>query len=249
LLVNWAIHALKNAKVTGFWSLEMAGPAIAGRFMLAEGDHNGREVIAARGALPAWQATVKRWREGADGAPALQAGLTLRYSPRATISQWLAEVLTLRDAGGLELALVDYIQLFNHEPDKGEGRHSAIARTMEQLLAAAHTHELPIVIASQMNRAGAGGGSLDTVADSLAIAQYADVFMTLADADEAKPGNGLGPGKKVLEVVKNRLNGGGRGQAWYALHAASGAMRPWEDAPPRAKAPAALPWAGEERGA
>lgn len=88
---------------------------------------------------------------------------------------------------GLDLLIVDYLQLVSGVRNRGDSREQEVASVSRRLKRLARTLKIPVLTASQLNDEG-------KMRESRAIGQDADVVLSIVD-DDARAG---------LKVIKNR---------------------------------------------
>jgi replicative DNA helicase len=115
--------------------------------------------------------------------------------------EWMRTPWFIHDAGGMPITklcssarrltlehdikwlAVDYLQLMDHQKQRGESTNDAIARTSQAVKALAMSLDIPIIMLSQLNRGSEGRDNkrprLADLRDSGAIEQDADVVMFL----------------------------------------------------------------------
>lgn len=176
-LTNAAYYAALNGKRVGFFSLEMEQIEVAARVMAAQTGLNAN--LLTDGVIKAsedWDALV----QGIEAAE--NAQMHVLYTPRLTPEGLRAKAHRLQSAHGLDLLVVDYLQLM-----KGDGRSAnrqeevaAISREMKIL---AGELRVPVIAAAQLNRAVEQRADrepqLSDLRESGAIENDADLVMFL----------------------------------------------------------------------
>ncbi len=113
-----------------------------------------------------------------------------------TISKLRRAAYAMAQESGLDMIIVDYIQLMSSD-NKKMNRNDQISEISRELKLLAKELKIPIVVLSQLNRQSQGGTTKDgnrirrapTMAearDSGAIEQDADIFLILHDPEEAE---------------------------------------------------------------
>lgn len=121
---------------------------------------------------------------------------------------------------GVELLIVDYLQLLSPSDRRDQNREREVARMSADLKAAARDAGIAVLVLSQLNRAvenrQSGRPNLSDLRDSGAIEQDADVVILL-HTEETRQSEDHGPiDCKVLNVAKNR--NGRTGEVRLAFH-------------------------------
>ena len=91
-----------------------------------------------------------------------------------TVDTIAAEAERLRDAGGIDLVVVDYIQLVRGNRARGESREEEIARVSGALKQLAKQLACPVLSATQLNEEG-------KTRESRAIAHDADALLIIEE--------------------------------------------------------------------
>lgn len=176
-LTNAAYYAALNGKRVGLFSLEMEQLEITARVMAAQTGLNAS--LLTDGIIKAsedWEALLK----GIEVAEKTQ--MHVAYTPRLTPEGLRAKAHRLQSAHGLDLLVVDYLQLM-----KGEGRSAnrqeEVAAISRELKILAGELRVPVIAAAQLNRAVEQRENrepqLSDLRESGAIENDADVVMFL----------------------------------------------------------------------
>lgn len=142
---------------------------------------------------------------------ALLPGDNFRFSTRARTPEDIRRAaLKMRAQGGIDMIVVDYIQLL--QPDiKASSRVEAIGAITRALKLLAMEIDVPVLSAAQVNRAGAQNGGAPRLSDlreSGSIEQDADVVFLMHRED----GQERQEKKRVsIAIAKNRQGGTGTG--------------------------------------
>lgn len=176
--MNIAAHAALNAgKVVGIFSLEMSHQQLFMRLLCSEGQIDAHKLRTGRVSKDDWQNIIKCYGRLAE------AKIFIDDTPGVSIMEMRAKVRRLAREHGLDMIIVDYLQLM-----QGRGRHesrqqeiSEISRSLKEL---AKEINVPMVALSQLSRAPEQRGKdhrpqLSDLRDSGAIEQDADVVMFL----------------------------------------------------------------------
>ncbi|MBL8825432.1 MAG: DnaB-like helicase C-terminal domain-containing protein, partial [Planctomycetaceae bacterium] len=128
-------------------------------------------------------------------------------TPRRSIVEIVSQARRLKRSGGLDLLVVDYLQLI--EPDNSrDPRHEQVARMARRLKMLARELEIPVVCLAQLNRevekAGNGKPKLSHLRESGSIEQDADVVILVHREEQSRPDDPDVIGQAELIVAKQR---------------------------------------------
>jgi len=176
-----ATAAVRGRKHVGICSLEMSGAALVNRLVCAEADVNLHKFNSA------FASRDEKQRISAALNDLIRAPLYIDETMYHTPVQIEAAATKLADRKGLDLLIVDYLQLMNG-PRK-ESRQQEVAAISRGLKEAAKRLKIPVIAVSQMNRAAENREEpqLSDLRDSGQIEQDGDVIIFLWNADA---GNG-----------------------------------------------------------
>ena len=172
--LNIASHvAIREKKTVGIFSLEMGQQELALRILCAEADIHFSRLRAGHLSQQQWVKTMQKMSEIG------KAPMFIDDSASPTLLEVASKARRLKAEKGLELLVVDYLQLMQ-AGGRFENRNleiSAITRSMKQL---AKELDLPILLLSQLSRAPERRGSdhrpqLADLRESGAIEQDADL--------------------------------------------------------------------------
>ncbi len=160
--------------VVGFFSLEMSAEQLAAR-ILSEASEVPSEQIR-RGDM-----TETEFRRFIEAAKALEScPLYIDDTPALPISQVAARARRLKRTSGLDLLIVDYLQLLKGT-GKGENRVNEVSEITQGLKAIAKELNIPVIALSQLSRAVESRDDkrpqLSDLRESGSIEQDADVVM------------------------------------------------------------------------
>ena len=177
--MNLACHAaMHNKKVVGVFSLEMSHHQLFMRLLCSEGQVDAHRLRTGRISKDDWQRIIKIY------GPLSESPMYIDDTPGVTIMEMRAKCRRLARERGLDLVIVDYLQLM-----RGRGRYdsrqqeiSDISRSLKEL---AKELNVPLIALSQLSRAPETRGKgehrpqLSDLRESGAIEQDADVVMFL----------------------------------------------------------------------
>ncbi|MCK0150934.1 replicative DNA helicase [Marivita sp. S6314] len=160
--------------VVGFYSLEMSAEQLAAR-ILSEASEVPSEQIR-RGDM-----TETEFRRFVDAAKSLEAcPLYIDDTPALPISQLAARARRLKRTHGLDVLMVDYLQLVKGT-GKGDNRVNEVSEITQGLKAIAKELDIPVVALSQLSRQVESREDkrpqLSDLRESGSIEQDADVVM------------------------------------------------------------------------
>ncbi len=160
--------------VVGFFSLEMSAEQLAAR-ILSEASEVPSEQIR-RGDM-----TEGEFRRFVEAAKALEScPLYIDDTPALPISQVAARARRLKRTSGLDVLIVDYLQLLKGT-GKGENRVNEVSEITQGLKAIAKELNIPVIALSQLSRAVESRDDkrpqLSDLRESGSIEQDADVVM------------------------------------------------------------------------
>jgi len=160
--------------VVGFFSLEMSAEQLAAR-ILSEASEVPSEQIR-RGDM-----TEAEFRRFVEAAKSLEAcPLYIDDTPALPISQVAARARRLKRTHGLDVLMIDYLQLLKGT-GKGENRVNEVSEITQGLKAIAKELNIPVVALSQLSRAVESREDkrpqLSDLRESGSIEQDADVVM------------------------------------------------------------------------
>ncbi len=203
-----AKNVAKQKKKVGFFSLEMPSDQLILRMLSSEAMINSRMLYKAnrplnqqqRTKLEIAQDTVKNMTMRIDDSASLKIG-ELAWKARKA-----------KEADGLDLILIDYLQLIDSDSSSSnESRQQVISDISRQLKSIARELEIPVVALSQLSRKVESRDNkrpmMSDIRESGAIEQDADIIMFLYRDDYYKnPEDRSSQSHSDLEVIigKNR---------------------------------------------
>lgn len=165
-------------RAVGIFSLEMSKEQLVGRIIAGEAAVDGRAMNAGRLEDAEWQA-VQAAVERLDRVP-----LFIDDTPGLTIFELRARARRMRQRHGIQLLIVDYLQLMTNREDRNGNREQEIAGIARGLKNLAKELDIPVIALSQLSRAvETRGGSkrpmLSDLRESGEIEQAADLVCFL----------------------------------------------------------------------
>jgi replicative DNA helicase len=210
--LNIASHAAtKHSKKVAFFSLEMPSDQLALRLLASEAKLDWRRLSQGQLSTYDWQKIATH----ADRVGA--ASLWLDDNFVLTPIELRSKCRKLkRENGGLDLVVIDYLQLMHAPSDRSsQSREQEIATISRSLKALAKEIECPIVALSQLNRSvekrKGEPPMLSDLRESGAIEQDADVVMFLHRSEEdhkdVQAGTAVGDTLEVQLIVAKQRQG------------------------------------------
>jgi replicative DNA helicase len=172
LAMNIAAHAaIRENKNVGVFSLEMSEKQLVSKVMCGEAYVNSRDFK--NGLMQ-----EADWNRIANVLPKLdEAGLFIDDTPGITLNEIRSKSIRLKAEQGLDLLVVDYIQLMGG--GVGRDRQQQVADISRKLKGLAKELEIPILALSQLSRAPEGRSNpkpiMSDLRESGSIEQDADV--------------------------------------------------------------------------
>ena len=186
--------------VVGFFSLEMSAEQLAAR-ILSEAAEVPSEQIR-RGDM-----TEHEFRRFVEAAKALEAcPLYIDDTPALPISQVAARARRLKRTHGLDVLIIDYLQLL--KGSSKDNRVQEVSEISRELKGLARELDVPVLAAAQLSRAVESRQNkrpqLSDLRDSGSIEQDADVVMFIYRDDYYNPDNSERPNIAEISVAKHR---------------------------------------------
>jgi replicative DNA helicase len=230
LALNVAAHAaMRNGRTVGVFSLEMSHQQLFSRLLCAEARVDAHRLRTGRIGKDEWQRIIKSFAELSD------TPMFIDDTPGVTISEMRAKTRRLKVERGLDLVIVDYLQLM-----RGRGRYdsrqqeiSDISRSLKEM---AKELNVPIIALSQLSRAPEQRGTgdkrpqLSDLRESGAIEQDADVVLFLFREEVYKKDDPDLKGKAELIIGKQRNGPTGTVDLHFIREFTSFVNPEWRDA-------------------
>jgi len=206
--LNIAQHAaLRKGLVVGIFSLEMSNEQLVKRLLCAEAEIDSHKVNT--GFL-----NKEDWiRLGRAAGAFSQTRIFIDDAAGISIMEMRSKARRLKMEHGLDLLIVDYLQLMSGGKGRYENRTQEISQISRGLKALAKELHVPIVAISQLNRAiesrrGDHRPQLSDLRESGSIEQDADVVMFIYREDVVDPTeNNAG----VAEIIVGKQRNGPTG--------------------------------------
>ena len=211
LAMNIARNAAGQGAVAAVVSLEMSREQLALRLLSAEaevdshllrigllGDTAQTRVVTGIGALS-------------------DLAIYMDDSPAQTVLEMRSKLRRLHTGRGIDLVIVDYLQLISGRENRGENRVQELSEITRQLKAIARDLNVPVIAISQLSRAIEQrpdhhpqlsdlreSGSIEQDADVVAFIHRADKYMTPEQWEQRHPMDPYPENLAQLVIAKNR---------------------------------------------
>lgn len=210
LAMNIAEHvALEAGKPVAVFSLEMSAPQLVQRLLCSRARVDSSKVREGFLPKPALAAIINA------AGQLSKAKIFVDDTPGLSILELRAKARRLREHEGIELVVIDYLQLLRSPSRRGqENRQIEISEISSGLKAMSKELKVPVIVLAQLNRnpeqrtgESRGRPRLSDLRESGSIEQDADVVGLLirdkyyADTDEEREKLG---GKATLIIAKQR---------------------------------------------
>ncbi|MGH9382431.1 MAG: replicative DNA helicase [Thermoanaerobaculia bacterium] len=194
--------AIHEGKPVGIFSLEMGRSEVARRILSSEADVPSQALVSGHMSTSQWQKVVRTARK-IDRAP-----LLIDDSSNPTLLEVASKARRLRAEKGLELLIVDYLQLMQ-AGGRYENRNlelGAISRGMKQL---AKELNIPVIALSQLSRQPERRGKdrrpqLADLRESGALEQDSDLVAFIYREEVYDPENPEVEGIAEVIIAKHR---------------------------------------------
>ncbi|MBY8977653.1 replicative DNA helicase [Rhodobacteraceae bacterium NNCM2] len=161
--------------VVGFFSLEMSSEQLANRILAAEAQIKGHELLSGR----IEENDFRRFLEVARDLETIK--LFIDDTPALPISSLAARARRLKRTEGLDVMVIDYLQLARPASTKDQGRVNEVSEITQGLKAIAKELDIPVIALSQLSRQVEARDDkrpqLSDLRESGSIEQDADVVM------------------------------------------------------------------------
>ena len=146
LALNIARHAAGQGQIVGMVSLEMGGDALANRLIATEASVDGHRV--------AMNLLTTDEEIAVLDAIGLLSDLPIYFddTPNQTITAVRSNVSALAREHGLDLLIVDYVQLFDTSQHGREPRAIALGEISRALKGMSREYDIPVLACAQLNR-------------------------------------------------------------------------------------------------
>jgi replicative DNA helicase len=219
LALGIAAHAaLEDEKTVAIFSIEMSADEIVGRILSSVSMVDGQRLRTGRLSQDDWP----RIGQAADRLG--RSRLFIDDSEGVTVAEMRTKARRLKSRHGLDLVIVDYIQLMEGAPGRGrrdDNRVQEISTISRGLKLMARDLDVPVIVVSQLNRSPDSRPDkhplLSDLRESGAIEQDADLVLMLY-RDEYYNKDSEEKGKADLDIAKHRNGPTGRLQLVFQSH-------------------------------
>ncbi len=204
LVANFAENAVLEGYPVALFSLEMSESELAQRFVASQARIKGEE-------LRRGKVAEQRWPKILEACERLSAGqMFVDDSSDTGVLEIRAKARRLHHQidGGLQLIIVDYLQLMRHE-GRVESRVEQVSQISRGLKGLARELNVPVIALSQLSRAVEQRGGdkkpvLSDLRESGAIEQDADLVMFIYREEYYLKDESERPGEADIIIAKHR---------------------------------------------
>ena len=207
LALNIAAHAAQKGRVVGVFSLEMSKESLLMRLLCSEARIDSHKLRTGFASQQDWEKMAKALGRLAE------APLFIEDTPALSVLQIRAKARRLKAERGLDLLVVDYLQLATGH-GRFENRTQEVSFISRSLKGIAKELNIPVLALSQLSRApeqhGAGRPELWHLRESGSIEQDADVVMFIyreRRRDDEEDGQDPRAGVETKLIVGKQRNG------------------------------------------
>ena len=197
LVLNIAQHmTLRENRCTAIFSLEMSKEQLTNRLCSMESHVDAQKIRTG-------DLTEQEWADLIESAGNIgESKLIIDDTPAISVPQMRSKCRKYKMEFGLEMVIVDYLQLMSGSGRSGESRQQEISDISRSLKALARELNVPVVALSQLSRAVESRPNhrpmLSDLRESGAIEQDADVVMFIYRDDYYNPDSEK---KGVAEII------------------------------------------------
>ena len=211
LAMNIARNAAGQGAVAAVFSLEMSSEQLALRLLSSEAEVDSH--LLRLGLLGE---TATNRVMGAIGALS-DLAVYLDDSPAQTVMEMRSKLRRLHTNRGVDLVVIDYLQLISGRADRGENRVQELSEITRQLKAIARDLNVPVIALSQLSRAIEQrpdhhpqlsdlreSGSIEQDADVVGFIHREDKYYTEEQWEQRNPTDPYPENLVQLIIAKNR---------------------------------------------
>ncbi len=204
LAVNFAINAaLQHGKTIAMFDLEMSALQVAQRFLCATGRVEMNSVKGGSKDNNLWS-TIFETKKILENS-----NIYIDDTTTITPSEILSKCRKLKAQHGLDMVIVDYLQLMKSEAkSQDKNRQQEVADLTRSIKLAARELGVPIILLSQLNRESEKRSDkmpqLSDLRESGSIEQDADIVMFIADFAAENVGEEDGALDYQIVIAKHR---------------------------------------------
>ena len=214
ICLNIAEHvALKKHQTVGIFSLEMSRESLVKRLLCSEAEVDSHRVSTGFINKEEWS------KLGRAAGAVSQTKMFIDDTPGISIVEMRSKARRLRAEHGLDLLIVDYLQLMSGTGPRYENRTQEISQISRGLKALAKDLNVPVLAISQLNRAvesrkGDRRPQLSDLRESGSIEQDADLVLFIYREDEVNPTQ---ENSGVAEIIIGKQRNGPTGKLELAF--------------------------------
>lgn len=207
LALNIALHAvLKENRCVAIFSLEMSKEQLANRLFAMESHVDAQKIRTGN-------LTENEWGSVLESAGIIgESKLIIDDTPAITVQEMRSRCRKYKMEYGLEMIIVDYLQLMNGDGKRSDTKQQEISDISRSLKALARELNVPVVALSQLSRAVESRADhhpmLSDLRESGAIEQDADVVMFIYRDDYYNQGSDK---KGIAEIIIAKQRNGPTG--------------------------------------
>src|SRR5699024_8550823 len=138
--------ATKTDKNVAIFSLEMGADQLVSRMLCAEGNIDSQRLRTGKLQDPDWQRLAMAMGSLSN------AGVYIDDSPGIRVSEIRSKCRRLKQEHGLDMIIIDYLQLIQGSPGSGENRQQEVSEISRSLKGLARELEVPLIALSQLSR-------------------------------------------------------------------------------------------------
>ena len=219
LALNIAQHlAVRENKITGIFSLEMAARQLGLRLLCSEARVDGHKMRSGYLSKEDWKALAQATSRLS------QVQMFIDDTPGVTILEMRSKARRLKAQHGLDLLIVDYLQLMSGTSGgrRAENRQQEISVISRSLKGLAKELDLPLIALSQLSRApeqrrGDHKPQLSDLRESGSIEQDADVVLFIYRQDLYKREEDLDEEDSYAQIIIGKQRNGPTGTVKLAF--------------------------------
>jgi replicative DNA helicase len=198
--------AVKDGKQVGIFSLEMSKPEIMKRMILSESEVEAHRIQSGYLNREDWM------KIGQSTARLSDAQFYIDDSANLTMLQVRAKSQRLALEHGIDLLVVDYLQLVSGSGKRYENRTQEVTEISRGLKNLAKELDIPVIAVSQLNReverrSGGRRPQLSDLRESGAIEQDADLVLFISHEEIPEPSAGDGVAEITIGKQRNGMTG------------------------------------------
>jgi len=195
--------AIRHKKTVAYFSLEMPREQLSNRLLCSEAMVDLQAVRQGNLADDDWDKLARAM------GPLSQSPIYIDDTSSVTIPEIRSRCRRMQIERGLDMVMIDYLQLMNSDNSKSSNRQGEISEISRQLKILSQELKVPIIVGSQLSRALEGRPNhrpiLSDLRDSGAIEQDADVVMFLYRDEYYNPET---EDKNIAEVIMAKQRNG-----------------------------------------